>query len=108
MLLYLFFTLLIIFAVSTVVLIILLIISKVNKKSIKPYVISTSITLVLTIIFLVLTIFFHHINERNKKEMYPPKTVELKDGSYEVGKDLEPGHYTISSKIIKVILKLKL
>ena len=40
--------------------------------------------------------------------MYPPKTVELKDGSYEVGKDLEPGHYTISSKIIKVILKLKL
>ena len=107
MLLYLFFTLLIIFAVSTVVLIILLIISKVNKKSIKPYVISTSITLVLTIIFLVLTIFFHHINERNKKEMYPPKTVELKDGSYEVGKDLEPGHYTISSKNNKGYIEIK-
>lgn len=98
MLLYLFFTLLIIFAVTTLVLLILLIINKVKKNGIKPYMISAIITFVLTIIFLVLTLFFHHINERNKKEMYPPRTVELKNGTYEVGKDLEPGHYTISSK----------
>ena len=69
--------------------------------------ISTSITLVLTIIFLVLTIFSIILTKEIKRNV-SAKTVELKDGSYEVGKDLEPGHYTISSKIIKVILKLKL
>lgn len=107
MLLYLFFTLLIIFAVTTLVLLILLIINKVKKNGIKPYMISAIITFVLTIIFLVLTLFFHHINERNKKEMYPPRTVELKNGTYEVGKDLEPGHYTISSKNNKGYIEIK-
>lgn len=107
MLLYLFFTLLIIFAVTTIVLSVLLIINKVNKKGIKPFIISICITSILTIIFLILSIFFHHINERNKKEMYPPKTVELKNGTYEVGKDLEPGHYTISSKNNKGYIEIK-
>ncbi|WEN70274.1 hypothetical protein MT340_004985 [Staphylococcus sp. NRL 16/872] len=39
--------------------------------------------------------------------MYPSKIIELKNGTYEVGKDIEPGHYTISSKNNKGYIEIK-
>ncbi|MEB7433359.1 hypothetical protein [Staphylococcus pasteuri] len=88
----------ILFILSFIPLLTLLIINLTKKKTYKKLLISNIIILTFAIINIILVIVFYQIDQKNKAEFYSGKSYELKDGSYEVGKDIKPGHYIIQSK----------
>ncbi|PNZ70890.1 hypothetical protein CD128_00655 [Staphylococcus croceilyticus] len=73
----------------------------IKQKKYKSFLIVSIITFIAGLICFILMMTFYNIEPNNLK------TVSLKDGYYEVGKDIEPGHYEIRSRDNKGYIAIK-
>lgn len=73
----------------------------IKQKRYKAFLIFSIITFIVGLICFILMMIFYNIKLDNFK------TITLKDGYYEVGKDIKPGHYEIKSKDNKGYIAIK-